>query len=115
MLKFPKKTYKKKKKHKKSIMQPKEDRRCMLCMLLNGDYLEKTYLEEHHVLFGNAHAFAEEEGLKVNLCLGHHRIGPEAVHNNHKNAELLMEMAQKEWEKTHTREEWMCHVEKNYL
>ena len=71
---FPKPTKRKKrKKHKKSIMQPKGDRRCYLCMLLDGDFTYKPYLEEHHVLFGNTHAFAEAEGLKVNLCLEHHR------------------------------------------
>lgn len=112
---FPKKSYKKRKKHKKSILQSKEDRRCVLCMLLDGDYNEKAYLEEHHVLFGNAHAFAEAEGLKVNLCLEHHRTGVAAVHNNQENAELLMKIAQERWEKTHTHEEWMLHVGKNYL
>ena len=56
---FPKPTKKKRKKHKKSIMQPKGDRRCYLCMLLDGDFTCKPYLEEHHVLFGNTHAFAE--------------------------------------------------------
>lgn len=59
---FPKPTKKKRKKHKKSIMQPKGDRRCYLCMLLDGDFTCKPYLEEHHVLFGNTHAFAEAEG-----------------------------------------------------
>lgn len=59
---FPKPTkQKKRKKHKKSIMQPKGDRRCYLCMLLDGDFTYKPYLEEHHVLFGNTHAFAEAE------------------------------------------------------
>lgn len=62
---FPKPIKKKRKKHKKSIMQPKGDRRCYLCMLLDGDFTYKPYLEEHHVLFGNTHAFAEAEGLKV--------------------------------------------------
>ena len=60
---FPKPTKKKRKKHKKSIMQPKGDRRCYLCMLLDGDFTCKPYLEEHHVLFGNTHAFAEAEKL----------------------------------------------------
>lgn len=104
---FPKPTKKKRKKHKKSIMQPKGDRRCYLCMLLDGDFTYKPYLEEHHVLFGNTHAFAEAEGLKVNLCLEHHRNGPAAVHNNAKNARILMANAQEVYERTHTREEWM--------
>lgn len=43
---FPKPTKRKKrKKHKKSIMQPKGDRRCYLCMLLDGDFTYKPYLE----------------------------------------------------------------------
>ncbi|MCB6470955.1 hypothetical protein [Coprococcus comes] len=112
---FPKPTKKKRKKHKKSIMQPKGDRRCYLCMLLDGDFTYKPYLEEHHVLFGNTHAFAEAEGLKVNLCLDHHRNGPAAVHNNAKNARILMERAQEVYERTHTREEWMKNAGKNYL
>ena len=79
---FPKPTkQKKRKKHKKSIMQPKGDRWCYLCMLLDGDFACKPYLEEHHVLFGNTHAFAEAEGLKVNLCLEHHRNGPAMVYS----------------------------------
>lgn len=97
---FPKPTKKKRKKHKKSIMQPKGDRRCYLCMLLDGDFTCKPYLEEHHVLFGNTHAFAEAEGLKVNLCLEHHRNGPAAVHNNAKNARILMAKAEDTWERT---------------
>lgn len=107
----------KKKKHKKSIMQPKEDRRCYLCMLLDNDYSYKSWLEEHHVMFGNDHAFAEAEGLKVNLCgEKHHKYGPEAVHNNQENAELLMAKAQEAYEQTHTREEWtQGGLRKNYL
>lgn len=113
---FPKPTkQKKRKKHKKSIMQPKGDCRCYLCMLLDGDFTYKPYLEEHHVLFGNTHAFAEAEGLKVNLCLEHHRNGPAAVHNNAKNARILMGKAQEVYERTHTREEWMKNAGKNYL
>lgn len=114
---FPKpQKRKKRKKHKKSILQHKEDRRCYLCMLLDNDYSYKWNLEEHHVIFGNGHAFAEAEGLKVNLCVEkHHRIGPAAVHNNQNNAELLMRIAQKEWEKTHSHEEWMLQAGKNYL
>lgn len=84
-------------------------------MLLNNDFREKRNLEEHHVLFGNTHAFAEAEGLKVNLCLDHHRIGVAAVHNNDENAKLLMAIAQEAWERKHSHEEWMLHVGVNYL
>ena len=43
---FPKPTKKKRKKHKKSIMQPKGDRRCYLCMLLDGDFTCKPLPED---------------------------------------------------------------------
>lgn len=113
---FPKPTkQKKRKKHKKSIMQPKGDRRCYLCMLLDGDFSHKSCLHEHHVMFGNDHAFAEAEGLKVNLCLRHHLEGPEAVHNNHENAEILMAKAQEAFERTHSREEWTQNGRRDYL
>ena len=85
-------------------------------MLLDNDFSYKSWLEEHHVLFGNTHEFAESEGLKVNLCgEKHHRVGPEAVHNNNENAKLLMAIAQKEWEKTHDHKEWMLRAGMNYL
>ena len=113
---LPKPCYQKTKDHKKSILQPKSDRRCYLCMLLDNDYSYKRQLHEHHVLFGDTHTFAEKEGLKVNLCVEkHHKEGPEAVHNNYENARILMAIAQREWEKEHSREEWMDRTGWNYL
>ena len=84
-------------------------------MLLDGDFTEKANLEEHHVMFGNDHAFAEAEGLKVNLCPKHHRNGGAAVHNNQEHAELLMAKAQEAYERAHSHEEWMEGGRKNYL
>ena len=59
--------------------------------------------------------FAEAAGLKVDLCIGHHRTGPKAVHNCRGTRELLCRIAQEEYEQTHTREEWMKIAGKNYL
>lgn len=79
----------KRKKHRKSILQLKEDRRCYLCAL-EGNLQEQSYLEEHHVMFGEGlRQLSEEYGLKVNLCTRHHRTGKEAVHNNKENADKL--------------------------
>ena len=58
---------------------------------------------------------SEAEGLKVNLCLKHHREGPEAVHNNQAIRIELCRIAQEEYEKTHTHSEWMGTFKKNYL
>lgn len=105
----------KRKKHAKSILQPKEDKRCYLCMRLYGDYREQ-YVEEHHIIFGTAgRAISEELGLKVNLCVPHHTAGKEAVHNNHKMARELQREAQQIFERTHSHEEWMDRIGRNYL
>ncbi len=100
----------------KSIMHNKSDGTCYLCMLLNGDYARRTGLQEHHVLFGTAgKKTAETLGLKVYLCLQHHTAGPMAVHNNQELARLLQQEAQRAYEKTHSRGEWMAAAGRNYL
>ena len=112
---FPKpKNKKKRKSHKKSIMQEKNGT-CYLCMKLHGDYRIHTYLEEHHIFGGPNRSVSEAEGLKVDLCLSHHREGQEAVHENAEIQKILKEDAQREYEKTHTREEFMGMIGKNYL
>lgn len=113
-LMIPKKTHKKRrKKHAQSIVNTK----CGVCFLcaLEGDRSRKV-TEVHHVLFGSGlRSISEAEGLKVDLCIPHHRIGPEAVHNSRETRERLCRIFQKEYEKTHTREEWMGISGKNYL
>lgn len=114
-MKFPKPEKRKKRKiHKKSILKT-EKGTCYLCAKLNNDYKNK-YTEEHHVLFGSGlRENSEEEGLKVYLCMEHHRAGKSAVHNNKSMREYLCRIVQEEYEKTHTREEWMKINKKNYL
>ena len=96
-------------------MQPKEDRRCYLSMLLDGDYREWPYLEEHHVIFGDEKWVSDAYGLRVNLRPEYHRIGPAAVHNNQKNAELLKRLAQERFMEVFQELNWHDYVEKNYL
>lgn len=97
-----------------SILQDKSDKRCYLCMLLDENYREHAYVEEHHVIFGDNKWISDAYGLRVNLCADHHRTSPAAVHNNHDNAELLMRIAQRSFME-HFRENWMQLVKKNYL
>lgn len=116
-LMHPKETRKKKrKKHAQSIMQEKSEKRCYLCMLLEGDYRIKE-VQEHHVCFGTANrAKSEAMGLKVNLCIErHHETGPQAAHRNAEMARILQREAQKAYEETHTRDEWMAEIGRNYL
>lgn len=105
---------KKRKKHKKSILRTRKGV-CYLCARLSDDYSEKV-AEEHHILYGSGRReLAEAEGLKVYLCIQHHRTGQQAVHNCRETRELLCRIAQEEYEQTHTHEEWMRIAGKNYL
>ena len=97
----------------KSIMQQK-DGSCYLCMKLNCDYGDKV-TEEHHAIFGTAQRqLSEDYGLKVYLCLKHHTLGPEAVHNNYKNARLLQAEAQEAFEKHFPEKDFRAIFGKNY-
>ncbi|MBQ8559077.1 MAG: hypothetical protein IJ439_03730 [Tyzzerella sp.] len=107
----------KKRRYKKvpSIMQDKDDKRCYLCMLLEDNYRIHSYTEEHHVLFGDTKWISDAYGLRVNLCVEHHRAGRDAVHNNNKIAKLLMKIAQRKFTETYPELEWMKIVQENYL
>ena len=110
-LMFPKPKWKKKKKRHPPSILPSDKHICFLCAR-NGDYRPKI-TEVHHVFFGSGLRDASEEnGFK---CIPHHRTGPEAVHNNQKTREYLCRIFQQQYERTHTHEEFMELVHKNYL
>lgn len=106
--------YKRRRHHKKSILHQK-DGTCYLCMRLQQDYrIRRT--EEHHIYDGNPNRrISEENGFKVYLCIRHHREGPEAVHNNIEHMRILQQDAQREYEKMHTREEFLHLIGRNFL
>lgn len=114
---FPKKIAKKKrKKHKESILQNRSEGTCYLCMRMHQNYQIHRYREEHHIFPGNpGRKLSEAEGLKVYLCIDHHRTGPEAVHNNHSVSRILQQDAQRAYEKNNSREQFMKLFGKNYL
>ena len=113
---YPKQPRKKKRiKHPASILQIK-DGTCYLCARLQGDFRIHTYLEEHHVFPGNpGRRISEENGLKVYLCLPHHRGSAAAVHENRQNMQLIQQDAQRAYEAEHSHEEWMQLIGKSYL
>lgn len=115
-LKYPKTGWKKKrKKHAASILHCK-DGTCYLCMKLEQNYSKHLEIQEHHVSPGNPNRqISEENGFKVYLCRRHHTDGPEAVHNNKENMQLIKEDCQRVYEETHTREEFMKLIKRNYL
>lgn len=112
---FPKiKTKKKRKHHSPSILQDK-DHTCYLCILLDGNHKLHRQLHEHHIFGGPNRIHSEENGLKVYLCPDHHLTGKFAVHNCKETMELLHKIGQREFEKTHSREEFMEIFGRNYL
>lgn len=99
----------------KSILQDEKDKRCYLCMMLHGDE-RKKYTHRHHIFPGAANRKKSEElGLTVRLCVRHHVAGPEAVHENYTYMRMLQEIAQEKFEETHSREEWMREMGRNYI
>ncbi|MCM1190650.1 MAG: hypothetical protein NC541_15325 [bacterium] len=100
----------------KSILHDKQEGTCYLCKKLHQDYGRRTGLEEHHVLMGNQYRkLSEHYGLKVYLCVPHHRTGPEAVHTNIQISRLLQQEAQKAFEAKYSHEKWMGEVGRNFL
>lgn len=106
---------KKKKKHTPSILQEKNNK-CYLCILLNHDNSTKKTIHEHHIFFGTKNKDnSERTGLKVYLCPEHHLFGKMSVHRNQEVREFLERIAQRKFEETHTREEFVKIFGKNYL
>ena len=96
----------------RSILQTERDY-CLLCKMLH-DVEYRGILEEHHVMYGPDRKKAEHYGLKVMLCLDHHRLGKEAVHNNKEISDILKEYAQIVFERKYGHEKWMGVFGKNY-
>ena len=104
---------KKRKHHKTSILQLKNGT-CYLCKELNGDYSYHWYLEEHHIYGGANRQISEAEGLKVYLCQECHR-GRDGAHRNIAKMRFLQQEGQRAYEKTHTRQQFMQLIGRNFL
>lgn len=89
----------------KSIMQ--KEKYCYLC----GAQLA---IEEHHIYFGPLRKTSESYGFKVYLCNNHHR-GNDSPHQERKIDLLLKRICQRRFEETHSREEFMQIIGRNYL
>ena len=103
----------------KSIMQ--KNKECYLCRKQAGPsgyygLLSVVGLEQHHIMHGTANRkMSEKYGLKVWLCVRHHREGPEAVHTNRDIDLELIKDGQRKFEELHSHDEWMSAFMKNYL
>lgn len=92
----------------KSIMQPTSPKWCYLCG-------RQTDLEKHHIYAGIGNRkWSERYGLWVYLCGSCHRGSHGAQYEKQINVRLKEE-GQREFEKTHTREEFRQIFGKSYL
>ena len=89
-----------------SILQ--NERCCFLCG-------STVWLEEHHIFGGARRKISEKHGFKVYLCHYCHNAPPLGVHHNKERRLFLQEQCQKKYEETHSREEFMALIGKNYL
>lgn len=91
---------------KKSIIC--NDKVCYVCGAVRQ-------LHRHHIFFGTANRKVSERlGLTVYLCIEHHE-GTGGVHHNRELDLQLKRLAQQCYESSHSREEWMQNIGKNYL
>ena len=89
---------------------PNNERKCYVCGSVNNLHL-------HHIYMGANRKISEENGFKVFLCGFHHNQSNEGVHgkNGHELDILLKKECQRKFEKTHSREEFINLVGRNYL
>ena len=92
----------------KSIIQSKK--KCFICS-------KQTGLHDHHIYFGVAkRPISEKHGFKVWLCYEHHE-GTYGVHGSkgHELDIFLKQTCQKKYEETHSRNEFIALIGRNYI
>lgn len=90
----------------KSILQ--SEKRCFFCGSVR-------WLEEHHIFGGANRRISERNGFKVWLCHRDHNEPPNGVHFNKQRADKLKAHCQRKFEETHTREEFISLIGRNYI
>lgn len=92
---------------KNSIIQ--KEKECYFCKTTQGLHL-------HHIYHSTAlRKVSDANGFTCYLCGYHHNLSSNGVHANKQLDLELKRICQKAYEKTHTREEFMALIGKNYL
>ncbi len=83
-------------------------RKCYICQTTQN-------IERHHIFFGISNRkISDRHKFTVDLCAEHHR-GHYSPHHSKQLDLALRRITQKEYEKTHTRKEFMDIIGQNYL
>ena len=89
----------------KSIIN--NEKQCFIC--------GRLYPHKHHIYGGANRPISEKNGFWVYLCSFHHNMSDQGVHFNKALDLELKRLCQSEYERTHTREEFMKLIGKNFL
>jgi hypothetical protein len=92
----------------KSILQ--DEKVCYITGQTNNLHL-------HHIYAGSRRKISDENGFVVYLCARLHNQSDDGVHgkNGHELDMMLKRHCQMKYEETHSREEFMTLIGKNYL
>ena len=94
----------------KSIIQNKKE--CFICRI-NYDVTTTNKIYEHHIFEEKQ---SKKYGLKIWLCHRHHATDPRySIHYQRQLDLELKQLAQKKFEESHSREDFIEHFIKSYL
>ena len=82
---------------------------CHLCARMGRT--EMTYCHEHHVYPGKNRKASDKAGFVIPLCPRHHA----EIHKKYKLMKDVQQEIQRKYEQTHSREEFMKIIGRNYL
>ena len=71
--------------------------------------------ERHHIFSGPYRKKSEAHGFVVDLCHWCHNEPPKGVHFNKAERDRLKRIAQRKYEHTYTREQFIAEFGKNYI
>lgn len=89
-----------------SIIQ--KEKQCLICHSVRG-------LHRHHIYYGPLRKVSEANGLTVWLCGRHHNLSREGVHFNRALDLEVKRLGQAIYEQSHSREEFIKLIGRNYL
>jgi len=85
------------------------ERECYKCKTTSGLHL-------HHIYFGTANRrVSDDNGFTVYLCGKHHNLSNYGVHFDCGFDLTLKQECQRKYEETHTRQEFMDLIGRNYI
>ena len=82
---------------------------CYLCSRVGRT--DPTYCHEHHIFPGKNRQASDKAGFVMYLCPRHHA----EIHRSPKLMKWTQQQTQREYEQTHSREEFMKIIGRNYL